>query len=158
MKVSSKIRMGLIAVVAGAAAFTAMPANAGAGDQIAIAGTGSIAPGLTQTGGAQTFSFSGNGGGSALGQTGSFSCSVNGNDTIGTTSQGAGGFSGSCNTPCGSVGVSGSYTRTAAVVTASGSLTSGCLAGHSFSGNCAFTPTSGPTVISYAVTCQFQLS
>jgi hypothetical protein len=158
MKISSKIRMGLIAVVAGAAAITAMPANADNTDHIAIAGTGTISPGLTDAGGAQTFSFNGNGGGNAFGQTGAFSCSVNGNDTIGTTTQGAGQFNGSCNTPCGSVGVSGNYTRTAAVVSASGSLTSGCLAGHSFSGTCAFVPSSGPTVTSYAVTCHFGLT
>lgn len=156
MKVS-KIRMGLIAVVAGAAAFTAMPANAGSGDHIAIAGTGTISPGLTQTGGPQTFSFAGNGGGTAFGQSGQFSCSVNGNDTIGTTTSGSGGFSGSCNTPCGTVGVSGNYTRTAGVVSVGGNITSGCLSPHTFNGSCAFTPTSGPTVVSYAVTCHFEI-
>jgi hypothetical protein len=126
---------------------------------VAIAGTGTISPGLTTTGGNQTFSFSGNGAGSVRGETGQYSCGVNGNDYIGTTTQGNGGFSGTCNTPCGTVGVNGNYSRTVGLVSVNGgSVTSGCLTGSAFSGDCVFIPTSGPTIKSYAVVCGFTVS
>ncbi|MDQ1698452.1 MAG: hypothetical protein QOG34_315 [Frankiaceae bacterium] len=143
MTVSARIRSIAVVILMAASALTAVPARA--------------ANVLTGSSSAQTFSFSGNGAGSVGGQTGQYSCGVNGNDSIGTTTQGAGGFSGSCNTPCGSVGVSGNYSRVANIVTVSGSLTSGCLIGRTFSGNCLFVPTSGPTVVSFALTCELNV-
>jgi hypothetical protein len=162
MKFSSKIRLGLIGVVAAASAFAALPANAQGG--LTIAGTGTISPGLTQTGDPTNhYTFSGTGGGvatdnSGTPQAGTFSCTVTGTDTIGSLSAGAGSLDGSCNTPCGTVGVSGSYTRTGPAVTADGSITSGCFSGQLFSVKCTFAPTSPPPVISYTVQCAVTLN
>ena len=158
MSRSSKVRLFLIAVATGAAVLGTLPANAGVNDRVAIAGTGGISPGLTTgigSGSTQTFTFDGTGAGAVSGQIGTYRCSVTGNDTIGTVQQGTGGFSGTCTTPCGTVGVSGSYVRTLLVVTATGTITSGCLTGLSFSGNCSFTPTSATPITSYEVNCQF---
>jgi len=161
MKFSSKVRLGLIGLVAAASAFAAMPANAAGG--LTITGTGGISPGLTQAGGAQTYTFSGTGGGAGVDNTGTpqagtFTCTLSGDDTIGTLTSGAGSINGSCNTPCGTVGVSGSYTRTGGTVTAGGSITSGCFSGESFSADCSFTPTSPPPVVSYVVHCEVTLT
>jgi len=157
MNVRPKIRLGVVALLAAASTFLAVPANAvGA---VTIAGTGGISPGLTQAGGAQTYTFSGTGGGVATDssgnlQAGTYSCSLSGDDVIGTLTVGAGSLGGTCNTPCGSVGVSGSYIRTYAVVTANGRTNIGdCFSGNPFTVVCAFPPTSPPPVVSYAVTC-----
>ncbi|MDQ1685449.1 MAG: hypothetical protein QOC82_2186 [Frankiaceae bacterium] len=156
MKFSAKVRLGLVAVVAAASAVTMVPANAATGDAAVIAGSGTISPGLTLAGGAQTFTFSGTGAGTVAGMNGQATCDVTGDDTIGTYSQGAGSFHGSCNTPCGTVGVAGTYTRTGSVVSGGGAATSGCgsiTVGYSLSLHCVFNPTSGPTVTSYALVC-----
>ncbi|MDQ1686469.1 MAG: hypothetical protein QOC82_3206 [Frankiaceae bacterium] len=153
MTISGRIRSSLIAFVASASALAAVPVSA-APSGLAVNGAGTPTPALAITGGAQTFSFSGNGAGTVRGQTGAYSCSVNGNDTIGTITDGAGGFSGTCNTPCGTVGVSGGYVRTAGVVNVMASTTTGCLAGATINGDCGFLPTSGPTVTSYALACE----
>ena len=60
-------------------------------------------------------------------------------------------------TPCGTVGVNGTYVRTLLVVTATGTITSGCLTGRSFNGNCSFVPTTPTPVTNYAVACQFEV-
>ena len=124
-------------------------------NNLELAGTGGIAPGLSTTPTPQTFFFNGSGVGSVGSQTGQFSCSVTGNDAIGTVLNGAGSFSGSCNTPCGTVGVSGTYNRTGGTVAASGGLFSGCLGTPSFSGTCTFAPTGPPPAQSFAVLCEF---
>jgi hypothetical protein len=153
MKFSAKVRLGVVALVTVASAFTVAPAGASTGDSATLAGTGSISPGLTTTPTAQTFSFSGNGAGTVGGVTGQYSCSVNGNEPAGTTIQGSGAFNGSCNTPCGSAGVSGNFTRTIGTVTGTATFTSGCLSGHTASWHCERVWTSGPVVQSYIEIC-----
>ncbi|MDQ1685447.1 MAG: hypothetical protein QOC82_2184 [Frankiaceae bacterium] len=156
MKFSAKVRLGFLALVTAASAFAVVPANADTGDAATITGTGTISPGLTDAGGPQTFSFSGNGGGVVGGVAGQYSCSVNGNDTIGTTTQGAGAFSGTCSTPCGTIGVSGNYTRTGAAVSASGSITSGCIPTRPVTITCVFAPSGTPPIVGFTLVCHIR--
>ncbi|MDQ1698793.1 MAG: hypothetical protein QOG34_656 [Frankiaceae bacterium] len=156
MKLSAKIRLGMVAAIAGAVTCFVVPASALTGEFFTLTGTGTISPGLTLTGGAQTWSFSGNGAIVHHNAIGAISCTWNGDDTIGTTTQGSGNFSGTCNTPCGPSGVSGSFTRTVDGVAVQGAFTSGCLAPSSFHGECGHAPTSAPAVTSYAAECYFQ--
>jgi hypothetical protein len=163
MGVSARIRVVLTGVVVAASAFAMLPANAVSEAGFTIAGTGAISPGLTVAGGAQSFTFSGTGGGAGTDNTGTpqagaISCSVSGNDTIGTLSQGSGNFSGSCNTPCGTNGVSGSFTRNGGSVTANGDITSGCFGPWTITIICTFGPTSPPPVISFALHCVIKWS
>ncbi|MDQ1686164.1 MAG: hypothetical protein QOC82_2901 [Frankiaceae bacterium] len=152
-----KITRLAVVMAAAATTFVSPPANAGSIDFFTLSGTGTISPGLTTTGGPQTWSYSGNGYGVVFGVAGPWSCSWNGNDTIGTTLQGAGGFSGTCNTLPGVVCTTGTYSRGAGV-SISGSFTCGWLTGHIFYGTCAFSPTSGPVVTSYAfIWCRFEV-
>jgi hypothetical protein len=130
-----------------------VPANANTGDFAVIVGGGNPSPGLTTTPTFQTFSFSGNGAGTIGGQTGPFSCTFNGDDTVGTTQQSSGVFNGSCNTPCATVGITGTYTRTVAFWSAGATFTSGCLYGRSVAFTCVWVPTSAPTVVSYEMVC-----
>ncbi|MDQ1685448.1 MAG: hypothetical protein QOC82_2185 [Frankiaceae bacterium] len=153
MKFSAKVRLGFLALVTAASAFAVVPAGASTGDAATIAGSGTISPGLTTTPTAQSITFSGNGAGTIGGVTGSYSCTVNGNDPAGTVQQGSGAVNGNCNTPCGSVSVSGSFSRTGATVTGSVTVNAGCLINHVIAIICNFVPTSGPTVTSYALIC-----
>lgn len=118
-----------------------------------MAGTGTILPGLTTNPTPQTFTFSGSGAGTLGGTTGTYSCGFNGNDTIGTLLAGSRSFSGSCNTPCGTVGVSGSYDRSGATLNADGSINSGCLAPWTITVTCHFGVTGTPPWVTFYLIC-----
>jgi len=146
----------LVVVVAAASAFTAIPANAELTGVIALAGTGSFSPGLVAVNSQpQTFSFNGSGALTTAqpGTAGVYQCNTGGYDSIGSLTQGAGGFSGSCSTPCGTVAISSSFVREFGEAAVSGTVTSGCLAPSSFAGDCGFTPTNAPSATTYAVVC-----
>jgi hypothetical protein len=152
MRITAKSRLVLVSLVAVVSAFTVGPATAATGD-VALAGTGTISPGLTTTPTPQSFTFSATGDGLVGVQGGAFSCAVSGNDNIGTLAQGAGSITGSCNTPCGTVGTDGTFTRTGYVIRWNSQVTSGCLSGSSFDGSCTLVPTSLPPLVSYLVFC-----
>jgi len=121
---------------------------------VALAGNGTIWPGLTTGGGPpQTFNLAATGFGFAGGEVGQFNCAFAGNDNIGSITQGAGSLSGSCSTPCGTISVGANYTRDVGLATVSGSVTAGCLAPSSFTGACDFVPTSPPPVTNFSLTC-----
>ena len=165
MKGSTKLRLGMAVAALGAVAVAALPASAATQGNATIAGTGNIRPGLLPTGtNPQTFDFSGTG---ALATTdttinGALNCAVTGDDSVGTYSQGAGSFSGSCSTSGGTSTVGGTYTRTGGQVTVTGSA-SGAFSG-SFSGNCGFNPTGvdtstvPPRITAFSVTCTFTIN
>src|SRR5207245_38640 len=97
MKGSTKVRLGMAATALGIVAVAALPASADTGTGT-IAGTGTISPGLTQAGDpGQTFTFGGTGVVATTTGQDVITCTVSGNDTIGSWAQGAGSFSGSCN-------------------------------------------------------------
>jgi hypothetical protein len=149
----------MVAVVAGASAFVTAPVSAGPADTVALVGSGTISPGLTPVCCVpQTFTFNGTGGGTVNGVTGVFNCAAEGDDHEGTYSNGDGGFSGNCSAPCGTVVISGLYTRLGSVVSMTGAITAGCVSGRNFSGRCNFTPTSGPVVTSYHLSCEIAVS
>jgi len=162
MKRSTKVRLGMAGMALGIVAVAALPANAaqstGAGT---IVGTGTISPGLTQTGDpSNTFTFGGSGAVVTDTAQGLINCTVSGNDTIGSWAQGAGNFNGTCSGAV-SASVSGSYTRTGAVVTLSGTAVGTGISGV-FGAACVFGPTNvsvttgPPTVVkitSYGVVC-----
>jgi len=151
MKGTTKVRLGLAAVALGAIGVAALPASASTGAAV-ISGSGTITPGLTVSGGPQTFSFDGSGQAATDSYQGAFSCHVDGDDSIGTLAQGSGGFSGTCSTTGGSEPVSGSYTRAGGVVTLNGSIGPGQVSG-AFTGACTFEATNAPTVTTYSVQC-----
>lgn len=151
MKGSVKVRMGLVVAGIGAVAVAALPASASTG-AATIAGGGTISPGLTVGGGAQTFSFNGSGTAATDSYQGSFSCTVNGNDSIGTIAQGAGSFTGNCVAGTTTEPVTGSYTRVGGAVKLDGTIGPGPVSG-TFTGACTFEATSAPTVTSYDVQC-----
>ena len=157
MRRSLKVRLALVAVTVGAVAVAALPANASTGSLVLI-GTGSISPGLTQAGGtSQSFWFGASG---VLVSTDgvilNITCTVTGNDIIGSWSQGLGSFSGSCYVPGGPTPVTGSYTRTGASVTMNVWFSGGLLNGP-FIGGCGWAPTDIETnsqrVDAFAMTC-----
>lgn len=151
MRRSRKLGMALLAVMLGATTFVALPANATTGF-ITIAGGGTISPGLTTTGSPQTFSFNGSGDAATDTYQGSFSCTVNGNDTIGTIAQGSGAFTGNCVAGSTTEPVSGTYSRITDAILIDGNIGPGPLSG-SLTGTCSFEATSAPTVTSYDVQC-----
>ncbi|MDQ1685450.1 MAG: hypothetical protein QOC82_2187, partial [Frankiaceae bacterium] len=55
MRLSSKVRLGLVALVTAASAVVLVPANANTGDFAVIVGGGNPSPGLTTTPTFQTF-------------------------------------------------------------------------------------------------------
>lgn len=165
MKGSTKVRLAMTGMALGAVAVAALPASADTGTG-SIAGTGTISPGLTQAGDpGQSFTFGGSGAGATTTQHDTISCTVTGNDTIGSWAQGSGSFNGECTGSSGGAStVSGNYTRTGAVVTLAGTAVasnSQGFTGH-FNGDCEFTPTNiDPTtalITSFAVVCGFTVS
>ena len=166
MKTSRKLRLAMAAIVFGAITATAVPASADTGTA-SITGQGTISPGLTQAGDpTNTFTFGGTGAAATTTQHDAITCTVSGNDTIGSWSQGAGSFSGSCNGAVtgGASSVKGNYTRTGSAVTVSGTATATNGGGFSgsFNGACAFSPTNvDPTtqrINAFAVHCTFTIS
>jgi hypothetical protein len=151
MKGSTKVRMGVATVGLGVLAIAALPASASSG-AATISGSGGISPGLTTTGGPQTFSFSGSGTAATDTYQGAFSCTVNGNDTIGTVQQGSGGFTGSCTAGATTEPVSGTYVRVGAAVNLSGSIGPGPVSG-TFTGACTFEAGGLPPVVAFQVQC-----
>jgi len=126
-----------------------------------ITGTGTVSPGLLPTGtNPQTWDFSGTGVVATPTAKGVVNCSVTGDDSIGTWTQGAGSFNGSCSVQGESANVSGSYTRNGAVVTMTGGA-SGVFNG-AFSGSCAFSPigfsTAPASITAITLVCEFNLS
>ena len=119
-----------------------------------VVGTGTISPGLPQSGCAfQTVSFSGTA--VAVGtNAGPYNVTFNGNsdicETLGT-GHGSGTLSG---------GVTGSvtYSRTETVVTLSGSVSLGGATENIVAGCCTFAPTSAPPITSYALNCKLVLN
>src|SRR5690242_18189503 len=98
MKRSTQVRLGMAGMALGIVAVAALPANAaqstGAGT---IVGSGTISPGLTQDGDpSNTFTFGGSGAIVTDTGQGLVNCTVSGNDTVGSWSQGAGSFNGTC--------------------------------------------------------------
>jgi hypothetical protein len=148
MKGSTKVRLGMAAMALGTVAVAALPASADTG-AASIAGTGTISPGLTQDGyPGQTFTFGGDGAVATTIQHDTIHCTVSGNDTIGSWTQGAGGFSGNCTgSGGGASSVTGIYTRSGGAVTVSGTATKTNAGGFSgtFNGGCAFSPTNVTT-------------
>jgi hypothetical protein len=165
MKGSTKIRLGMAAMALGTVAVATLPASADTG-AASIAGTGTISPGLTQTGDpGQTFTFGGDGAAATTTQHDTIHCNVTGNDTIGSWNQGAGSFSGNCTgSGGGASSVSGTYTRTGGAVTVSGTATATNGGGFSgnFNGACAFSPSNADPntqrIIAFAVSCHFGIS
>jgi hypothetical protein len=120
---------------------------AGAG---ALVGTGTISPGLTTVPTNQTFTFGGTLAYAGSPGAGTYACGVNGFSTAPeTVVSGGGNASGSCSGSAGTFTFSGTYTRNGGAVTVNGTA-SGSVAGHV---QCAlaFTATSAPPVVSYAV-------
>jgi len=172
MKGSTKVRLGVAAIALGTVAVAALPASADTGTAT-IAGTGTISPGLTQAGDpGQTFTFGGTGAAATSAVHDAITCTVAGNDTIGSWAQGAGSFAGNCvgSVTAGTSSVSGNYTRTGAAVTVSGIATATSPGGFSgtFDGGCVFAPTDlhttdtaiPPTVKidAFFVTCAFSIT
>jgi len=163
MKGSTKVRLGMAAMALGTVAVAALPASASTGSA-SIAGTGQLSRGLTQAGDpGQTFTFGGSGALATDSAQGTINCAVSGNDTIGSWSQGAGSFSGTC-TGAASASVAGNYVRTGGTVTVSGTASGGFSGG--FNGACAFSPTnvdpgSNPPstlkITAFAVSCTFTI-
>lgn len=157
MKGRVKVRIGLLVTALGAVMLAALPAGATTG-AASLTGTGTISPGLTETGGAQSFTYSGTGVIAADTSQGLLSCTWTGNDSIGTLEQGAGSLSGSCSTPQGSATLSGSYVRTGVVVTIDGSWVGAGVAGL-FTAGCTFTGTTiavppiPPSIKGFALWC-----
>ena len=164
MKGSTKVRLGMAVMALGTVAVAALPASASTGTAT-IAGTGNISPGLTQTGdNSNHFTFGGDGAVATDTAQGQIHCTVSGNDTIGSWSQGAGSFSGTC-TGSASASVAGNYVRTGGTVTVSGTASGGF--SGSFNGACAFAPIgvdpgSNPPstlrITAFAVHCTFAIS
>jgi hypothetical protein len=149
-----KLRVALTGIVAGATLCAGVPANASTGGA-SLAGSGTISPGLPAPG--DTWTFSGTGAVATDRVQGLFSCTVNGNDSIGSYTQGAGSFSGSCTTACGTSTVNGSFTRVGGLITLSGTASGGCMSA-TFTGDCSFEPTSFPVIRSYESACDLTLS
>ena len=176
MKVSTKVRLATAGMALGVIAVAALPASADTGTAT-IAGQGTISPGLTQAGGtAQTFTFGGTGVVATTTEQDAITCTVTGNDTIGSWTQGAGSFSGSCNGAVtgGASSVSGNYNRTGGTVTVSGTAVASNAKGFggTFNGDCAFSPINvsaevGPIppvpptvtvkITAFSVTCTFTI-
>jgi hypothetical protein len=166
MKGSTKVRLGMAAMALGAVAVAALPASAQSTGAAAIVGTGGISPGLTQGGDpGQTFTFGGDGAVATDTAQGSIHCTATGDDTVGSWSQGAGSFNGSC-TGAANASVAGTYVRTGAIVTVTGTATGTGISG-SFTGRCVFTPinvsvTTPPVppivrITQFSVTCTFTI-
>jgi len=129
MKRSFKVRLGLVAVVTGVAALAALPASASVG-AVELTGAGTISPGLVITGSqAQTFTVNASGVAATDTFQGSISCTWNGNDTIGSISQGSGSFTGTCTVGSTTESVSASYTRTGTAMVVNGSFSGGPITG-----------------------------
>jgi hypothetical protein len=166
MKGSTKVRLGIAAMALGTVAVAALPASADTG-AASIAGTGTISSGLLLGGDpwGEAFTFGGDGAVATTTQHDTIHCNVSGNDTIGSWTQGAGGFSGNCTgSGGGASSVSGTYTRTGGAVTVSGTATATNGGGFSgnFNGACVFTPTNVDTrtqrITAFAVSCHFGIS
>ena len=161
MKAKWAVRFG-VAAIALVTSVLAVPANATVG-AMAMAGSGTISPGLTATGYPNTFTFSGEGVVVADTVQGLISCSWTGEDTIGTFTQGAGGFAGSCNDPLTDpsnwndrVTVNGSFTRTGELMTISATASGDGIDGF-LSGVCEWIPTSAPALVSYFDVCNYTI-
>lgn len=140
MRISTRIGRMLVVVVAAASAFTTVPANAEPTGVIALAGTGSFSPGLVTVGTQpQTFALSASGALSTAdpATAGHYQCFANG---YAPPAGATGGIEGGCTTPCGAIGLSASLVSEGVEMAVSGSVTSGCLGGSSFAGDCAFAP------------------
>jgi len=122
---------------------------------VVLVGTGTMQPDFQ---GGEYFTYGADGAGTAGGDNGTLNCTITGNDTIGTTNQGAGDYAGSCTTPCGAVNISGSYNRTSAEISMIGYVTSGCLGPASLTGNCLFTPVGALVVTNFALACVFEMT
>jgi len=151
MKGPFKSWVALAALATGTVVFAAQPATASTGFAT-IAGGGTISPGLTVGGGSQTFSFNGSGTAVTDTYTGSFSCTVNGNDILGTLAEGSGSFTGNCIAGATTEPVSGTYLRVGGALHLNGNIGPGPING-SFTGACTFEATATPTVTSYDVQC-----
>ena len=115
------------------------------------------ATGWVSSSGWYNFSFSGTGVGTAGAANGTLSCTVTGNDFVGTWQQSVGDFTGSCTAPCGTASISGSHNRILEAMTLNGSVTSGCLAPSNFTGDCSVTPLGALVATSFAIACEFTL-
>jgi hypothetical protein len=162
MRGSTKVRLGFAIAAIGAVAVAALPASASTGFAT-VAGTGTISPGLTQAGDpGQSWTFGGTGIVVTDTEQDTITCTVAGNDTIGSWNQGVGGFNGTCTgSRGGSTSVTGTYTRTGSAVTVSGRATNNNGGGFSgdFNGACGFSPTnidpSTQRITAFGVSCWF---
>lgn len=137
-----------------------------------LVGSGTISPGLSSvtSGTYQTFTFAGTGAVIAtVGTTpvaGTITCSLSGNDTIGTVTQSAGNIGGACAvtnvTPAGGepCAVAGSYTRLSTYETMNGTLNCGGTVpfAATFIGVCVYVPSSFPPITTYTVVCGYGIS
>lgn len=168
----SKLRLVLVGAAAASMASAMLPANADAGvGSGTLVAAGTFAPGLSSltAGTPQTYTLNGTGTVHAVDTTtltplvGTVSCSLGGNDIIGTAAQGAGGVGGTCNvanvTPPGgeSCSLSGSYTRTVVNVTATGTVacTGTVPIDASFIVDCQFAPGSPPPTTTGELVCTY---
>lgn len=155
MKIRAAIRVGMAAAVFLATLLTATPANATTG-VLSMNGSGTISPGAWLFGEPQTFTFSGSGVVTSDIVQSVVNCSWSGNDTVGTVSQGSGGFTGSCTDWVGTVVVKGTYTRVLNTIHISVAATGGGLDGN-WDGVCQWEPTSLTPATSYTDQCLYTI-
>lgn len=125
--------------------------SASASGVAALAGGGTISPGLSTTAANQSFTFSGTLAYAGSPGAGTYTCNVSGSSSgPETVATGAGSASGGCSGSAGSFSFSGAYTRAGGAVTVTGHATGSAGSG---SVTCAlgFAATSAPTVTSYQV-------
>ena len=154
MKTSAKVRLGLAAATGAALVLAAVPASASTGVGVFTTGHGAMSPGLTTLQGAQWFTFSGSGRFVADTYQGPFSCNADGNEPIGTITQGAGTFAGDCFFGSADEPISGSYTRDGNTVMFTAMIGPGPVSG-ALTGNCVFPVTGSPTEVLDEFGCWF---
>ncbi|MDQ1685473.1 MAG: hypothetical protein QOC82_2210 [Frankiaceae bacterium] len=150
--VKSRLLIGAIGVL-GALAFATAPASA-APASFTLTGSGTFAPGLALNADpGEIWNYSGTGYAVAAAYIGPISCTVNGNDTIGSLAQSAGAFAGKCTTLVGTEDIAGTYTRTGSAAKMAGQIGPAPLGGN-FTASCSFVP-GPPPVTAYQQSCTF---
>jgi hypothetical protein len=150
---SSKSRLVTASLVVGAFAWAVVPASAAPGS-FTLTGGGTYSPGLTLPGASpQTLTYSGSGYGTSGTYIGPISCTWTGFDAIGSLSQGAGSFSGTCTTLAGTENLTGNYARTGGAVSIDGRIGPAPFVG-TFTASCVFAPGPPPST-AYQEGCTF---
>ena len=154
-------KLGLLVLVSGVAIFglATGPAFASTGTA-AVAGSGTISPGLTTVGHSQSITFGGTAVVAGTTGSGTYTCNFTGtSDILETIQTGDGNASGTCN---GTVPTVQSftctvhYTRTGGVVTLTGNCT-GSVNGPLAAAGCVLEPTSANPAKSYELQCDLNI-